>query len=577
MCGILGGINTELDEKNLSRLHHRGPDQQALWRAITPQLGHVTLGQTRLNIVDRNNIALPVRIGDAAIVFNGQVYNHVELRAELESLGHSFATSTDTEVVLAAYLQWGPECLTRFNGMFSLAIWDGQRLFCAKDRLGKKPFFYRFSERTFEFASEIKALDNLEFTTHELFDLFEFCFNEHTLYRGVVSLRPGHYLIFDPARNSCHTRQYWDIEQNGRERLSDEKRAVDEFIGLLEDSVRLRMRADVPVTLFLAGGLDSSLIACLSGVKQTFTCQFDEFRDTINEEAYVSDLATRLRFDAQMVRPNRQQFLRDLSAVSYYLEMPTGSFSAFAIYRLARAAADSGYKVALSGEGSDELFTGYARNELVFEDERIPPSAKHRHYASMLDRYRGSEFDRFCRMASRSGLVGAGLIKMHLADMWSARRSAVENVSYIETKVFLQPLLQMADRMCMAHAVENRCPFLDHRLVEFAFSLDDSLRHRGGMGKWIVHQAAHRVLPRGSRILQRPVKDGLPTPANLWLHGTHSFDRKHWNALMTAECIKSLLGDYTPRVTASRTSSAEEVFPRLVRDETAIDLLELVK
>lgn len=577
MCGILGGINTKLDEGNLSRLHHRGPDQQALWRATTAQLGQVTLGQTRLNIVDRNNIDLPVRIGEAAIAFNGQVYNHVELRSELAALGHSFVTTTDTEVVLAAYLQWGPECLTRFNGMFALAIWDGSRLFCARDRLGKKPFFYRCSGGTFEFASEIKAFDELEFTTHELFDLFEFCFNEHTLYRGIVSLRPGHYLLYDPDRRSCRIRAYWDIEQNGRERIVDEKQAVDEFVALLEDSVRLRMRADVPVTLFLAGGLDSSLIAALSGVEQTFTCQFDEFRDTINEEAYVCDLAGRVGFDAQMVRPNRQQFLRDLPHVGYHLEMPTGSFSAFALYRLARAASDSGYKVALSGEGSDELFAGYARNELVFEDDCNMDSAKHRHYAAMLARYQGSDFDRFCRMASRSGLVGAGLIKMHLADLWSARRSAIENVSYIETRVFLQPLLQMADRMCMANSVENRCPFLDHRIVEFAFSLDDSLRHRDGVGKWIVHQAAQRVLPKGSRILQRPVKDGLPTPANLWLHGTHSFDRKHWNALMTAECIKSLLGEFSPRITASRSAPVGEVYPRLVRNDPTIDLMELVK
>jgi|CXWL01.1.fsa_nt_gi asparagine synthase (glutamine-hydrolysing) len=563
MCGILGGINTRFDEQSLERLAHRGPDQQALWSEATRGGWQVTLGQTRLNVVDRNDIDLPVRIGDAAIVFNGQVYNHPELRAELAGLGHTFSTQTDTEVVLAAYLEWGVDCLTRFNGMFALAIWDGEKLFCARDRMGKKPFFYRCRNRGIEFASEIKAFDKLEFTTHELFDLFEFCFNEHTLYRGILSLRPGQYLIYDPEQDACRTRQWWDIEQNGRERVADEKQAVGEFIELLEDAVRLRMRADTPVTLFLAGGLDSSLIAKLSGVKQAFTCQFDEFRSTINEEAYVTDLADRLGIQSQMVRPTREQFLRDLASVSYHLEMPTGSFSAFAIYRLARAAKECGYKVALSGEGSDELFAGYARNELLVEEDGKNGSAKHRHYAAMLERYRGSDFDRFCRMASRSGLVGAGLIKMHLADLWSARRSTLENIAYIESRVFMQPLLQMADRMCMAHGVENRCPFLDHRLVEFAFSLDDSLRYRDGIGKWIVHRAAEKLLPKGSLVLQRPVKDGLPTPANLWLHGTHSFDRKHWNALMTAECIRSLLAPPGGRVTATRSVSASDILPVL--------------
>lgn len=561
MCGILGGINAEFDERHLARLTHRGPDQRALWKSTTKQGDEVTLGQTRLNVVDRHNIALPVQIGEAAIVFNGQVYNHLELRSELEALGRTFSTNTDTEIVLASYLQWGPDCLAKFNGMFALAIWDGEKLFCARDRLGKKPFYYKCKLDGFEFASEVKVFDGLEFTTHELFDLFEFCFNEHTLYRGILALRPGHYLTYDPWQNVCRTRQWWDVDQSAGERITDEKKAVEHFIGLLEDAVRLRMCADAPVTLFLAGGLDSSLIAALSGVRQAFTCQFEEFRDTINEEAYATDLAQRIGMTSQVVRPTRQQFLRDLPSVSYHLEMPTGSFSTFAIYRLAKGAKECGYKVALSGEGSDELFAGYARNELLMEDRPGKTTAKQRHYAAMLDRYRGSDFDRFCRMASRSGLVGAGLIKMHLADLWSARRSTLENISYIETMIFLQPLLQMADRMCMAHGVENRCPFLDHRLVEFAFRLDDSLRYRDGIGKWIVHRAAEKVLPKGSLVLQRPVKDGLPTPANLWLHGTQSFDRKHWNALMTAECIRSLLGGDGGRVVTQRSLAASEILP----------------
>ena len=152
--------------------------------------------------------------------------------------------------------------------------------------------------------------------------------------------------------------------------------------------------------------------------------------------------------------------------------------------------------------------------------------------------------DLFFLFTLRSVLAGAALMKMHLADQWSSRRSTPQNVAYIESRIFLQPLLQMGDRMCMAHGIENRCPFLDYRLVEFAFSLDDSLRFRDGTGKWIVHKAAEKLLPSGSLVLERKVKDGLPTPVNLWMCGTHSFDRRHWNAMMTAECIKSLLGRF---------------------------------
>ena len=158
----------------------------------------------------------------------------------------------------------------------------------------------------------------------------------------------------------------------------------------------------------------------------------------------------------------------------------------------------------------------------------------------MLRRYDGSDLDRFCRMASRSGLAGAAQMRNFLANMWSDQKSLVQNLCYVETRQFIQPLLQMGDRMTMAHSVEARCPFLDYRLVEFAFSLDDAIRHRNGQGKWIVHEAAKRVLPQGALALQRGEKHGLPTPVNLWMQGQHSFDRKYWNALMTAECIKCL-------------------------------------
>lgn len=541
MCGILGGLNSNFDAQSMARLRHRGPDQFSLTQEASPW-GLVTFGQARLNIVERRDIELPVKANDATILFNGEIYNHPELRRELSDLGWTFRTKTDTEVALAAYLQWGVDALTRFNGMFALAIWDGKRFFCARDRLGQKPFFYRCGEGSFEFASEIKAFSDLAFGAQDVFDLFEFCFNEHTLYKDIDALRPGHYLIYDPQKGTCHTSVYWDIEHRVDNRIIDQRHAVDRFIELLEDAVRLRMRADVDVTLMLSGGVDSALIAHLANVEEAFTCQFEEFADTINEEYYARDLAQRLGVNLHVIRPTREQFLTDLPALAYHLETPTGSFSVFPLYRLAKACHDRGYKVVLSGEGSDELFAGYVRNELLLDDQPAESNGKRAHYAAMLSRYHGSDLDRFCRMASRSGLLGAAAMKMFLTEHWSERKSLVENICYLETRIFLQPLLQMGDRMCMAHGVEARCPFLDHRLVEFAFALDDSLRYRDGVGKWIVHEAARKLLPSGSKVLSRPIKHGLPTPVNLWMQGRHSFDRRYWNTLMTAECIKTLAG-----------------------------------
>lgn len=541
MCGILGGINASFDEAALEKLHHRGPDQRDLHTFEVEGVGAVQIGQTRLNIVDRHDVTLPIRVRDAVITFNGEIYNWPELRDELSALGWTFNTKTDTEVVLAAYLQWGVECLERFNGMFAFAIWDGQRFFCARDRMGKKPFFYRVGQRSFEFASEVKALPDLRFVSQEISDLFEFCHNDITLYENIFSLPPASYLLYDPFAGTYVTRSYWDVEHRVDRKITDPKQAIDGLIELLTDAVNVRLRADVPISLFLSGGLDSSIIAKLAGTQEAFTCQFEEFKGQIDEEHYAKDLAKRLGIALTVVRPTKQEFLADLPALAHHLEMPTGSFSVFPLYRLAKAAHDAGYKVILSGEGSDELFAGYARNEFLLGDDR-GDNPKMRSYGAMLRRYDGSDLDRFCRMASRSGLMGAALMRTYLAQHWSDRKTMLENMSYVESRIFIQPLLQMADRMCMAHSVEGRCPFLDHRVVEYAFSLDDSLRYRDGVGKWIVHEVAKRILPKGALVLERGEKHGLPTPVNLWMQGRHSFDRKYWNAMLTAECIRALLG-----------------------------------
>jgi asparagine synthase (glutamine-hydrolysing) len=540
MCGVLGGVNTRFDASSVELLRHRGPDQTDLVQERLDDARTLTFGQTRLNVVDRRDIKLPIRRHGATILFNGEIYNWLELRKELEDLGSSFETRTDTEVALAAYQQWGTGCLSRFNGMFALAIWDGRRFFCARDRMGKKPLFYRLSRGCFEFASEIKAFSDLSFVGNEIFDLLEFCPNEHTIYRDIFGLKPGHYLLYDPSCGTLETASYWDIPHHAGDRISSRRAAVDRFIELLEDSVRLRTRADVPITLFLSGGIDSSLLAALARPTEAYTCQFSEFASTINEEDYARDLASRLGIQLHVVRPTREEFVCDLPKLAYHLEMPTGSFSVFPLYCLAKAARQDGYKVVLSGEGSDELFGGYARNEFLLAHTLDASDHRVAQYMSMLRRFEGSDLDRFCRMASRSGLQGAALLRSYLSSLWSGQKSMVDNMCYVEARVFLQPLLQMADRMTMANSLEARNPFLDHRIVEFAFMLDDSLKFRDGVGKWIVKAAADKVLPAGSLALARTVKHGLPTPVNLWVQGSHSFDRKYWNALMTAECIKSL-------------------------------------
>ncbi len=493
MCGIVGGVNTSFDSSSVGLLRHRGPDQASLVHERLDESRTLTFGQTRLNVVDRRDISLPIRRKGATILFNGEIYNWLEIRKELERLGTSFETRTDTEVALAAYQQWGPSCLTRFNGMFAVAIWDGQQFFCARDRMGKKPLFYRLRGDRFEFASEIKAFSDLSFVGNEIFDLLEFCPNDQTIYRDIFGLRPGHYLQYVPQLGTLETTSYWDIPHHATERISSDQSAVNRFIELLEDSVRLRMRADVPVTLFLSGGIDSSLLAALAKPRDAYTCQFAEFASTINEEDYARDLASRLGVALHVVRPTKEEFLCDLPKLAYHLEMPTGSFSAFPLYCLSRAARTDGYKAVLSGEGSDELFCGYARNEFLLS-RTLDPSDE-RVAQDLVDA------PAFRRHGSRSllphglSLRPAGRGAPAVLPFQPLERSEVDGrqaVCYIEARLFLQPLLQMADRMTMAHGLEARNPFLDHRIVEFAFTLDDSLKYRQGIGKWIVKAAAEK-------------------------------------------------------------------------------------
>jgi asparagine synthase (glutamine-hydrolysing) len=391
-------------------------------------------------------------------------------------------------------------------------------------------------------ASEIKAFGDLAFTSSDVFDLFEFCFDEHTLYRDVYALQPGHYLIYRPDQQTLRIRRWWDIAEQIDGHLDDEDEAIERFVETLRDAVRLRLRADVPVTMFMSGGVDSSLIAALAGVDRVYTCQFVEFEGMIDEAPYAQDLADRLGMELELVVPTKAEFFDALSSLARHLEMPTGSFSVFPLYQLARAVKRDGYKVVLSGEGADELFGGYARNEFLVAEQSGPQSAKQRQYASMLGRFRGDELDQFCRMASRSGLEGAARMRMFLRPHWRERQTMLQNMCFVEARFFLQPLLQMGDRMTMAHGIEARCPFLDYRMVELAFSLSDRIRHRDGRGKWIVREAARRVLPGGAKLLEREIKHGLPTPVNLWMQGRQSFDRKYWNAILTAECMKALVG-----------------------------------
>lgn len=540
MCGIFGGHPCVLMDNVARLLAHRGPDQSHQLPLTDRQGEPFVFGMTRLNIVDRRDIPIPFEACGAYISFNGEVYNWREIRAKLEKVGVRFVTQTDTEVVLHAYLEWGPACLERFNGMFAFAIWRDGELFLARDRLGKKPLFYYADADGFGFASEIKAFSRLEYAEIDICERLEFYFNEYAPFQNVKSLKPGEYMLFDSGTQNIRLHTWWTYpEYQGT--ISDLKTALKEFLPLFEDACRLRHVADVPVTIFLSGGIDSTLIQAILKFDSAYTVQFSEFQETINEEELVAEYAEFLRFQVRIISPTREDFLDAFPYLARHIEFPVGSFSIFPLYCLAKQARHDGFKVAISGEGADEFFNGYYRNEMLLEEDELVERHLAGPYQHLANRYFGSRLERECRMASRGGLADTSLLMEFFRPLWCEAAPFVHNLSVIESVIFFQPLLIMADRMSMAHSLEVRNPFMDYRLIELSTRLVPELRYANGRGKHLLREALKVVLGTDRlKITQRPFKHGLPSPVNTWLLRKNNFDRKDWNRLMLGECLRQM-------------------------------------
>ena len=541
MCGLFGGHPQLFVENPEKILLHRGPDQQGHQEFRDGQGRPFVIGMTRLSIVDRREMPIPFSARGATIAFNGEIYNWREIRSKLQSCGIRFETETDTEVVLHAFLEWGPKCLERFNGMFAIAIWSHAKLFLARDRLGKKPLFYSVEGKLFGFASEIKAFATLESAEVDICEKLEFYFDEHTPFKNLWSVKPGEFLIYDSTSGSIERTTWWQFpEYDGS--VKDIHQAIRTFIPLFEDACKIRKIADVPVTLFLSGGIDSSLIQAILKLPVTYTVQFQEFKQTIDEESLVKEYADYLGFEARILRPNREDFLDVFPYLARYIEFPVGSFSIFPLFCLARQSAASGFKVALSGEGADELFNGYYRNELLLDEDSLIEHHLEGSYRHLSSRYFGSRLERMSRMASRDGLVSVGLLKNLFSRHWNDNVPFVHNMSVVESTIFLQALLMMADRMSMGNSLEVRNPFMDYRIIDFSATLAPELRYSpDGRGKFILREALkHIVGTEKLGIISRPTKHGLPSPVNSWLFRRNTFERRDWNKIMLGECLRQM-------------------------------------
>jgi asparagine synthase (glutamine-hydrolysing) len=573
MCGIVGyvhvegaGAGADVLARMMHVIRHRGPDASGVYTDSQACLGHL-----RLSIVDLVTGQQPMANEDRTlwITYNGEMFNHADLRPELEARGHRYHSRSDTETILHAFEEYGESCVERFRGMFSFAIWDAsrRRLFVARDRLGIKPFYYFWNGRVFGFSSEIKALlEHPAVSTAPCEEAlseylaFGFLNDERTMFSGIRRLMPGHTLTLDlgDATPVPTLRQYWDVPVPNEGPEQDDAAWVRDCRSRLEESVRLRLMSDVPLGMFLSGGLDSSLIAALmtrmvTEPIKTFSVGYREA--PFSELNYAKRVAQHLGTDHHEVTIGTEDFFSALPLLTWHEDEPIFWPSSVPLYFVSKLARQH-VTVVLTGEGSDELLAGYDRYAYYLLNRRamnfygwLPESLRRavrrqisdgrwlsgrirnklgHTWLAREDRFDSLQLDNFYCAFSKAdlGRVGKGSASdgqpyANYLRYFNAHshRSVLRRMLYADLKTYLVELLMKQDQMSMATSIESRVPFLDHPFVEFAMRIPERLKISGLSGKVILKRAAEGLIPED--IINRK-KMGFPTPFHRWVHGPNA-------------------------------------------------------
>jgi asparagine synthase (glutamine-hydrolysing) len=566
MCGICGVYEYRRGEpvpetvvsSMLDTIVHRGPDDDGL--LLDRDLA---VGMRRLSIIDLAGGKQPIsnEDGSVTVLFNGEIYNYVELAEQLRARGHRLATASDTEVIVHLYEELGDDCVHELRGMFAFALWDSRRrrLLAVRDRLGIKPLYYTLVGDRLVFASEIKsilrhpfveAVPNLQALSNYL--SLKYVPAPQTMFEGIEALPPGCLLVCDS--DGVSTRRYWDLSfaRAGADGRSEESYA-EELDAILRESVRLELRSDVPFGAFLSGGIDSSTIVALMSEfldepVKTFSVGFEGAGAEVSELPFARMVAERYQTDHHEVIVTPRHLIDQAEKVVWHLDQPIADDACLANYLLSDLASKQ-VKMVLTGEGGDELFAGYARYagerfSAIFR--RIPRPARSAMLAASrripgfqrpkIALYAWSQEDEVARLtnwfplfnAERKAQLLSDELKRELVDISAnyvfaeqlARTDAVEPLNrmlYVDTKLWLpDDLLARGDKTSMAASLEARVPLLDHKLVEFAATLPTHLKLKGLTRKYLLRKVARRLLPR--EILERP-KKGFPMPFSAWFRG----------------------------------------------------------
>lgn len=545
MCGIFGvfsssnseSIDSGLAKSSLLKMSHRGPDFQDI-KLINE---NVILGHARLSIIDLNqNSNQPFRLNHLYLTFNGEIFNYLELREELVNLGYKFTTQSDTEVLIAAYDKWGPDCVNKFNGMWAFAIYDEIKnsLFCSRDRFGIKPFNYSFENGLFVFSSEIKSI--LHYAPYlrvpNYNSIANYCResigaqSEETWFQKVFRLKPATNLIID-HNGDLYESQYWSYPTQEIDSFS-EKEALNSYKKLFEDSIKLRMRSDVAIGATLSSGLDSSSVVSYidknyNNTLNCYTASFPEFEG--DEYPIAEKFASSLNVKLHQVISDYTNYTKILSDLIYHLESGHSSPAIFPLFFITKEAKKE-ITVFLEGQGADELLGGYVDKTFIvfildklvklnFKDTIRELSAfsrikSFRRSLILFLRNNGHPIIRkFMRWIYGSSNIYSGpLLKYKPFKFKKAKgfSSRLNRVLAEQHQTGLVNLLHYGDAISMMHSLENRLPFMDYRLVEYAFKLPVNLKIRSGVGKFIQREAVKEILP--NYILNNPIKMGFPSP-----------------------------------------------------------------
>jgi asparagine synthase (glutamine-hydrolysing) len=569
MCGIAGILDLDLNKVDRldnslcvmnSLQKHRGPDGEGVWLNSNKSVG---FGHVRLSIIDHETGQQPMTSDSGCtITYNGEIYNFKEIRNELAT--SNFKTKSDTEVILKSYERWGKDCVSKFRGMFAFAIWDERKkeLFCARDRFGIKPFYYTISDNIFYCASEIKALlpfaDEIETDIASLNDYltFQFTLKDRTMFKGIKKLEPGYTLTIENSQISV--KKYWEVYYNVDFNRS-ENYFTEKIRELMNESISLHLRSDVPVGAYVSGGRDSGIIAALASKIETsdfkgFTGKFT-YGEGYDESMYARDLSNQNSFDLYELDIQSGDFISSIEKIIYFLDEPVAGPGSFPQYQISNLASQH-RKVVLGGQGGDEIFGGYARyliayfeqcikgaidgtlnngNFVVTYESIITNLETLKQYKPMLKQFWskglfGTINKRYFDLVNRAPTLGKEinwnlLGKSSTYDEFShiflgdnvGHESYFDLMTHFDFKTLLPALLQVEDRMSMAHGIESRVPFLDHKIVELAATIPADIKFKNGELKRLLGKAFDPILP--SSINERKDKMGFPVPLNEWMQG----------------------------------------------------------